>query len=61
MTLPIDCDLLGFLWTTAKVVLGSKPQLRKNTRPIPLRYQRERPCPKHRNNILCHWMRNSKH
>jgi len=41
MTLPIDCDLLGFLWTTAKVVLGSKPQLRKNTRPIPLRYQRE--------------------
>jgi len=41
MTLPIDWDLLGFLWTTAKVVLGSKPQLRKNTRPIPLRYQRE--------------------
>jgi hypothetical protein len=41
MTLPIDGDLIGFLWTTAKVVLGSKPQLRKNTRPIPLRYQRE--------------------
>jgi hypothetical protein len=41
MTLPIDGDLLGFLWTTATVVFGSKPQLRKSTRPIPLRYQRE--------------------
>jgi hypothetical protein len=41
MTLPIDCDLIGFLWTTTKVVFGSKPQLRKNSRPIPLRYQRE--------------------
>jgi hypothetical protein len=41
MTLPIDGDLIGFLWTTATVVLRSKPQLRKNTRPLPLRYHRE--------------------
>ena len=41
MILPVDCDLFGFLWTTATVVFGSKPQLRKNSRPIPLRYQRE--------------------
>lgn len=41
MSLPIDCDLLGFLWTTATVVFGSKPQLRKNSRPIPVHYQRE--------------------
>ena len=41
MTLPIDCDLFGFLWTTATVVFGSKPQLRKNSLPIPVHYQRE--------------------
>jgi hypothetical protein len=41
MILPIDGDLFGFLWTTATVVFGSKPQLRKNSRPIPLRYQKE--------------------
>jgi hypothetical protein len=41
MTLPLDCDLFGFLWTTAKVVFGSKPQLRKNSLPIPVHYQRE--------------------
>jgi hypothetical protein len=41
VTLPIDGDLLAFLWTTAKVVFGSKPQLRKNALPIPVRYQRE--------------------
>jgi hypothetical protein len=41
MTLALDCDLFGFLWTTAKVVFGSKPQLRKNSLPIPVRYQRE--------------------
>lgn len=39
--IPIDCDLIGFLWTTASVLFGSKPQLRKNTKPIPVRYQRE--------------------
>jgi hypothetical protein len=41
MTLPIDCDLFAFLWTTATVVFGSKPQLRKNSLPIPVHYQRE--------------------
>lgn len=41
MTLALDCDLFGFLWTTAKVVFGSKPQLRKNSLPIPAHYQRE--------------------
>jgi hypothetical protein len=39
--LPLDCDLFGFLWTTAKVLFASKPQLRKNSVPIPVQYQRE--------------------
>jgi hypothetical protein len=39
--IPIDCDIIGFVWTTASVIFGSKPQLRKNTKPIPVRYQRE--------------------
>jgi hypothetical protein len=39
--IPIDCDIIGFLWTTATVIFGSKPQLRKNTKPIPVRYQRQ--------------------
>jgi hypothetical protein len=39
--IPIDCDVIGFLWTTGVVLFGSKPQLRKNSRPIPVRYQRQ--------------------
>jgi hypothetical protein len=38
---PIDGDLIGFLWTTGVVLFGSKPQLRKNSKPIPVRYQRQ--------------------
>jgi len=41
MALPLDGDILGFLWTTGTVLFASKPQLRKNSRPVPLRYQRE--------------------
>jgi len=41
MSLALDYDLIGFLWTTAVVLFGSKSQLRKNTLPIPARYQRE--------------------
>lgn len=39
--IPVDADMIGFLWTTGVVVFGSKPQLRKNSRPIPVRYQRQ--------------------
>jgi hypothetical protein len=39
--LPMDADILGFLWTTAAVLFASKPQLRKNSVPIPVQYQRE--------------------
>src|SRR2546421_4720620 len=41
MSLVLDYDLIGFLWTTAVVLFGSKSQLRKNTLPIPARYQKE--------------------
>ena len=37
----LDCDVLGFLWTTVMVAFGSKPQLRKNSLPIPVHYHRE--------------------
>lgn len=39
--IPVDADMIGFLWTTGVVVFGSKPQLRKNSIPIPVRYQRQ--------------------
>ncbi|HKM68284.1 MAG TPA: hypothetical protein VJX70_14030 [Candidatus Acidoferrum sp.] len=39
--IPIDGDMLGFLWATGAVLFASKPQLRKNSKPIPVRYQRE--------------------
>lgn len=41
MTLPLDYDLIGFVWTTAKVLLTTKPHLRKNSVPMPVRYHRE--------------------
>jgi hypothetical protein len=41
VTLPLDWDLLGFLWTTARVLFATKPELRKNSVPIPVQYQRE--------------------
>jgi hypothetical protein len=41
MSLSLDYDLIGFLWTTAVVLFGSKAQLRKNSLPIPARYERE--------------------
>jgi hypothetical protein len=37
---PLDCDVVAFLWTTATVVFGSKPNLRRNTRPLPVSYSR---------------------
>jgi hypothetical protein len=37
----IDCDLFGLLWTSAVVLFASKPQLRKNSRPIPARFDRQ--------------------
>lgn len=37
----VDCDLIGLFWTTAIVLFGSKPQLRKNSRPIPARFDRQ--------------------
>jgi hypothetical protein len=39
--IPIDGDMVGFIWSTARVLLRSKSHLRKNTRPIPVRYQRQ--------------------
>src|SRR5690348_4921257 len=41
MPFSLDYDAIGFLWTTAVVLFGSKPQLRKNTAPIPAHYKRE--------------------
>lgn len=38
---PIDCDMFGFLWSTGTVLFASKTQLRKNSKPIPVRYQRQ--------------------
>lgn len=37
----LDADLLGLFWTTASVLFASKPQLRKNSRPIPAHYDRQ--------------------
>lgn len=39
--LTLDFDLIGLFWTTAAVLFTSKPQLRKNSRPIPVRYDRQ--------------------
>lgn len=39
--IPIDGDMIAFLWTTGTVLFASKPQLRKNTKPVPVRYQRQ--------------------
>jgi hypothetical protein len=36
-----DYDLIGLFWTTVIVVFASKPQLRKNSRPIPARFDRQ--------------------
>ena len=36
-----DIDLFAFLWTTVVVAFGSKSNLRKNSKPIPLRYTRK--------------------
>lgn len=36
-----DGDLLAFLWTTAVVIFGSKAQIKKNSRRVPLRYTLE--------------------
>jgi hypothetical protein len=41
MAFPLDADVLSFIWTTGVVLFGSKPQLRKNSRPLPVRYVRE--------------------
>jgi hypothetical protein len=41
VTLPFDYDLTGLFWTTAIVLFTSKPQLRKNSRPIPARFDRQ--------------------
>src|SRR5271165_3356765 len=36
-----DYDLVGLFWTTVVVAFASKPQLRKNSRPIPARFDRQ--------------------
>ena len=41
MPFSLDYDAIGFIWTTAVVLFGSKPQLRKNSTPIPAHYKRE--------------------
>ena len=41
MSFPFDLDLPIFLWTTFNVVFASKGHLRRNTRPVPLRYDFE--------------------
>src|SRR5215470_12257708 len=41
MAFQLDADLLAFAATTLKVVFGSKGTLRKNSRPIPARYDLE--------------------
>ena len=38
---PIDADMFAFLWSTCTVLFASKSQLRKNSKPIPVRYQRQ--------------------
>ncbi len=45
MPIPFDLDLPIFLWTTLKVVFGSKSRLRQNTKPIPLRFEFEELSP----------------
>lgn len=39
--LTVDYDLFGLFWTTLIVLFASKPQLRKNSRPIPARFDRQ--------------------
>jgi len=39
--LTFDFDLIGLVWTTAAVLFTSKPALRKNSRPIPARFDRQ--------------------
>jgi hypothetical protein len=39
MPLPLDADILFYVWSTLKIMFGSKSRLRKNSRPIPLHYQ----------------------
>jgi hypothetical protein len=41
MPIPFDFDMVAFAWTTLKVIFGSKARLRKNARPIPMRFEVE--------------------
>jgi hypothetical protein len=41
MPLPIDADILCYLWVTFRVIFKSKARLRANSRQIPLRYEYE--------------------
>lgn len=41
MSVPFDIDMLSFLLSNLKVLFGSKVQLRKNSRPIPMKYDFE--------------------
>ncbi|HWZ98252.1 MAG TPA: hypothetical protein VN025_10875 [Candidatus Dormibacteraeota bacterium] len=41
MPIPFDLDLPYFLWTISKVIFSSKDRLRKNAKPIPLRFEYE--------------------
>jgi hypothetical protein len=41
MPIPFDLDLPIFLWSTLKVLFGSKTHLRQNTKPIPSRFEFE--------------------
>jgi hypothetical protein len=41
MPIPFDLDLPIYLWSTLKVLFGSKTRLRQNTKPIPVRFEFE--------------------
>jgi len=36
--IPFDIDIFAFAWVTLKVIFGSKARLRRNSRPIPMRF-----------------------
>jgi hypothetical protein len=39
--IPFDCDAFSFVLSTGMVLFASKPQLRKNVKPLPAQYERE--------------------
>ena len=41
MRIPVDADLIAFLYTVDVILFGSLPRLRRNFRSIPFQYQFE--------------------